>query len=202
VNKASLKKRIFAYLIDISVVILLSFIVASFLPTNPKEEKLNNELQNIGEMYINKQISADLYFRSASKIFQDLDKQRINYNVCNLFIILFYFVFVPYVYKGQTLGKKYLKIKTVRKDKDNLTINNLLIKTIINNGLIYTAFSLALLFLVPSLAYFITTSVLGIMQIVIVIISIFMIKCRKDKRGIQDILSLTKEVEIDNNERI
>ena len=73
-------------------------------------------------------------------------------------------------------------------------MNSLLIRNIVINGLGSLLTSLVCIFILPGKLYFIVTSIFGIIQILLVIISGFMVLYRKDKRGLQDIFSKTKVV--------
>lgn len=195
INKASLKKRLLAYLIDIVLIAIIVFLLGTLLPKNNNIDILNKELNDTTDRYFNKQIDFSIYFNQVALIFKDLDEARIMYSVINAILIFIYFIFIPYFFDGKTIGKKILKIKTVRNDKECLSLKNLVIKNMIDTGLMYMLFSLALIYILPSMSYFIFTLVLSILQISLMTISVFMIIKRKDKRGLNDILSGTKVIE-------
>lgn len=195
INKASLKKRLLAYLIDIVLIAIIVFLLGTLLPKNNNIDILNKELNDTTDRYFSKQINFSVYFNQVALIFKDLDEARIMYSVINAILIFIYFIFVPYFFDGKTIGKKILKIKTVRNDKECLSLKNLVIKNMIDTGLMYMLFSLALIYILPSMSYFIFTLVLSILQISLMTISVFMIIKRKDKRGLNDILSGTKVIE-------
>ena len=92
------------------------------------------------------------------------------------------------------LGKKLLKIKTIRNDKECLSLKNLVIKNMIDTGLMYMLLSIAFIYILPPTAYFTFTLFLSILQIGLIIASIVMIIKRQDKRGLNDILSGTKVI--------
>lgn len=196
-NKASLSKRIMAYAIDLLLVVLVVILFEMIIPQNKNIAILNQELTDATEMFSNKQITFSIYFNQAALIFKDLDKARIMYSVINAVLIFIYFIFIPYFFDGKTLGKKIFKIKTIRNDKECLSLKNLVIKNMIDTGLLYMLFSLTLIYILPSTSYFISTLFLAIFQIGLVIASVVMIIVRKDKRGLNDILSGTKVIEDD-----
>lgn len=196
-NKASFKKRLLAYLIDIVLVVFIVILIEALLPKNDKIAILNQEMNDL----INSVQKYDfsIYVDQAALIFHDLDKERAMYSVINAILIFIYFIFIPYFFDGKTLGKKILKIKTIRNDKECLSLKNLVVKNMIDTGLMYMLFSLVLMYILPSIPYFICTFVLSILQICLIIISIVMIIKRKDKRGLNDILSGTKVIEDNYN---
>ena len=194
-NKASFKKRLLAYLIDIVLVVTIVMLLEMLLPKNNNIEVLNKELNNTMESFSNEQINFSVFFNQATLIYRDLDKERVMYSVLNAIMIFIYFIFAPYFFDGKTIGKKLMKIKTIRNDKECLSLKNLVIKNMIDTGLMYMLFSLALIYILPGTSYFIFTLFLSVLQIGLIIVSIFMIIKRKDKRGLNDILSGTKVVE-------
>ena len=196
-TKASLSKRIMAYMIDLLLVVLVVILLEMIIPQNKNIAVLNQELTDATEMFSSKQITFSVYFNQAALIFKDLDQARIMYSVLNAVLIFIYFIFVPYFFDGMTLGKKIFKIKTIRNDKDCLSLKNLVIKNMIDTGLLYMLVSLLLIYVLPSTSYFISTLFLGIFQVGLVITSVVMIIVRKDKRGLNDILSGTKVIECD-----
>lgn len=195
INKASLLKRLLAYLIDITLVFIIIILIETILPKNSNIEILNQELNQTTDEYFNKQINFSVYFNQMALIFKDLDKERIMYSVINAILIFIYFIFIPYFFDGKTLGKKIFKIKTIRNDKECLSLKNLVVKNMIDTGLMYMLLSLALIYILPDTSYFTFTLFLSIFQIGLVITSFVMIIKRKDKRGLNDILSGTKVIE-------
>lgn len=194
-NKASLGKRILAYLIDIILVFIIVILLEALLPKNNNIEILNRELNDTTDQYFSKQINFSVYFNQTALIFKDLDEARIMYSVINAVLIFIYFIFIPYFFDGKTIGKKILKIKTIRNDQECLSLKNLVVKNMIDTGLMYMLFSLMLIYILPGTSYFTFTLFLSIFQIGLMIASFVMIIRRKDKRGLNDILSGTKVIE-------
>lgn len=194
-NKASLGKRILAYLIDIILVFIIVILLEALLPKNNNIEILNRELNDTTDQYFSKQINFSVYFNQTALIFKDLDEARIMYSVINAVLIFIYFIFIPYFFDGKTIGKKILKIKTIRNDQECLSLKNLVVKNMIDTGLMYMLFSLMLIYILPGTSYFTFTLFLSIFQIGLMIASFVMIIKRKDKRGLNDILSGTKVIE-------
>ena len=192
--KANYFKRFSAYIIDIMLLGLLLLVVNYFLPDNNNVNVLNQELNTINELVLKDDISAGTYIVRFASVIHDLDKERIMINIINAIMIIGYFIGVPYFKEGKTFGNYMVGIRIVREDKEYLSLNNLLIRNIIINGLGYLLLSLVFIYILPSLSYFIIVSILGFIQILLVIISAFMIIYRKDKRGLQDILSNTKVI--------
>lgn len=191
-NKASLLRRILAFLIDFALVTIVVVAISSLLPKNNNIDVLNREFNDTVSNMEN--VSFSVSFNQMALIYKDLDQARIMYSVINAVMIFIYFIFIPYFFDGKTVGKKILKIKTVRNDKECLSLKNLVIKNMIDTGLMYMLFSLTLIYILPGYSYFIFVIALSILQISLIVASICMIIKRKDKRGLNDILSGTKVV--------
>ena len=194
-KKASLKSRIFSYIFDSLILFILIFLI-SLLFDQGRINELNKSLSDFFDLFVQKKITFDILFNEATIIFQKLDLEKALLNVLNIVLILFYFVIVPYLWDGKTLGKKIFKIKVVRNDSEFLTMKNLIVRNIIDTGIIYTLVSIILLYILSSKAYFIISISLSIIQIIILLVNVIMIKRRNDKRGLDDILSNTKTVEV------
>lgn len=191
-NKASLLRRILAFLIDFALITIIVVAISSLLPKNNNIDVLNREFNDTVSNMEN--VSFSVSFNQMALIYKDLDQARIMYSVINAVMIFIYFIFIPYFFDGKTVGKKILKIKTVRNDKECLSLKNLVIKNMIDTGLMYMLFSLMLIYILPGYSYFIFVIALSILQISLIVASICMIIKRKDKRGLNDILSGTKVV--------
>lgn len=193
-KKASLKSRLFAYLVDSIIVLLIMFLISKLI-SNEEITELNKNLNSIIELFIDKKINFSIYFSEISIIYQKLDVASALINVINALIIFIYFVVIPYFFDGKTIGKFIFKIKTIRNDKELLTFKNLILKNIIDTGLINMLISLILMYILSPKSYFISTQILVLIQIILLIISFNMIRKRKDKRGLNDIISGTKVIE-------
>ena len=178
-NKASLLRRILAFLIDFALITIIVVAISSLLPKNNNIDVLNREFNDTVSNMEN--VSFSVSFNQMALIYKDLDQARIMYSVINAVMIFIYFILIPYFFDGKTVGKKILKIKTVRNDKECLSLKNLVIKNMIDTGLMYMLFSLMLIYILPGYSYFIFVIALSILQISLIVASICMIIKRKDK---------------------
>lgn len=180
-------KRLLAYLIDSLIIFAVIFLLNLIF-------KNNNELLNINEMYFNGQISFNEYFEQYKVISHNIDKDDIIINIVNTLLIIVIFVVIPYFNNYQTIGQKILKIKFY-KDTE-LKFEDLVNRAVIVNGLGYMIFMFIILYLTSDNLYFILINLFGFFQILVAIISGFMILYRKDKLGLQDLLTNTSVKEI------
>ncbi len=190
---ASFIKRLSAYAIDIILVGAIIMLIYYFIPETKTVTNLQRNVAILNENYLNKQINTGEYINDYSILMHNLDKERMILIFINFIAIFSYFVVLPFFTKGKTIGKYILGIK-IKPSKEKLTIISLFIRNIIITGLGYLILSLLSLLLIPKNLYFYAITILGIIQLALVIISTFMIIYRKDRRGLQDILSKTTVV--------
>ncbi len=194
--KSSFWKRLFAFLIDMGILGIVLFLIAIVVPKSNNIKVLEQELNEITESVLAKEMDVDTYFARFASVTHAIDKENVMYGVFNSFLILGYFVILPYFWEGYTIGKKILKIKVVRKDEDSLTINDLLLRAFLNYGLLYMLVSLACVYVLKDEAYLIVTTILSVFQILVLILNGFMIIYRRDKRSLSDIFSKTKVIKV------
>lgn len=188
--KAKTYKRFVAYLLDWMVVGAILMLLYYFIPESTKITELNHNLTNMNEQLLNHSITFGDYFQKFSNIQYLLDQERLLHTAISILVICIYFIIVPILTKGKTLGLYIMSLKI--DSEKNLSILMLFIRNFIVNGLCYLIISFLLAYILKNQAYFICITILGIIQIVLALITIFMVIYRKDKRGLQDIFSKSK----------
>lgn len=195
-HNVGLKKRGGAYFIDISLFIGIILLFMCFIPESHNIVVLNQEFDSMNDMLFSHQMSFFNYITRISNIMQDLDKERVLYSLINAIYILVYFVLIPYKTK-KTFGMYIMKIHYDKKD-GKVTLDDLLIRSMITCGLLYLLASLVLIYLLPAIPYFLLNIFFAIIQISLVIISIFMVIYRHDNKGLQDLFSNTLIIKDEN----
>ena len=193
--KVSFKKRLFAYLIDFVLLTTIVTIINCVLPTTTKQVEINKELVSLQQDLLDGEIDNKQYFDGYKKLLPELDKSNMAINVCNLVFILGYFIIIPVVNNGQTLGKKILKIK-IEKIDGNLTIRDMVIRNFITTSLLQLMISSTLVYIVNNDIYYNLSIFVSLLQILLVIITSFMIIYRKDEKGVQDLITGTQVIEV------
>ncbi len=189
-----LKKRILAYLIDMMLVAIIIYIIGIFM-MNSNTTKLNEELNTLNNEVIDRKISEETYINRLVIIEQDMDKENLNTNIIELMLVFGYFVVVPFCFNGQTIGKKVFKIKIKAKNGD-LTINSLLIRTLMIDGLSSLLVCISTIYLVDSMPYFIIKTGIRLIELVILVVSVVKIKNTEEKQGLHDRIAKTEVVEV------
>lgn len=184
--KANLRKRVFCYILDFFIIAIIGWILSMVVPKSTEYISAQNDMSILSERYLNSEISFSEYFNQYSILAKEIDQNNILYVSIYFVSVLIYFIVVPLYLKGRTIGMLILKLKV--KDKSENLFKVVLIRGIVAYGVLYYLFGLMIL-LVPGRLYFIILTILAIIQILVVIYSIFMIKYRDDKRSLADILS-------------
>ena len=184
--KANLRKRAFCYILDLLIITIVGSVLSMVVPKSTEYIAAQDDISVLSESYLNQEIGFTEYFNEYSVLAKKVDQNNILYvSLCFVFNLI-YFIIIPLFLKGRTVGMVISKLSV--KNKSNSLFLAVLIRGIVAYGLLYYLFGLIIL-LIPGNIYFITLTILAIIQILVVICSIFMIKYRDDKRSLADILS-------------
>ena len=201
------KERAFAYIIDMIIVSLTFSIITVFFNTSSKYKKLNQELDDVKNEIKNKREQAlelgDNYYyyidldspliHKQAEINHDLVKETIMFKVLNGFLLVGYFVILPYYWNGQTVGKRVMGINIIS-NEGALTFNQLIIRALIIDGLGLLVVLLSLVYILTGFPYYIVSMLLNGLENILIVISIIFIIKRPDHRAVHDLLSGTKVI--------
>lgn len=187
-------KRITAYILDI---LFVYFIAAALfmLPIFKNDYKNYMDttteyieyIATLGSGEADRDIELD-YVYSISK-----SSQPLSIITCGLLFL--YFGVFAYILKGQTLGKKIMKLKVVPDKGKNLDVNLFMIRTIILTNLLPKIASIIVLTKLSPSNWLIAENIISeISNIITFLILGFMI-FRDDERGLHDLICKTKVVE-------
>lgn len=190
--KVNYYRRFSSFLIDILLLALFFMVAYYFIDDSDKVIEINENIAKISEQAIKHDISMKDYMVKFSENIYELDKERVLQTGFNILVIILYFIIVPIITKGYTLGMYILGIKISGK----INVATMFLRNLVATGLLYLILSFILVYFVKDTTYFISLTILGFIQFLLVIISTFMIIYRHDKQGIQDILSGTRIVNI------
>ena len=193
--KMNFSRRLMAFLIDMVIVLTVSTGLNLVIPKSHNTVVLESELTDLRSEYLKGEIDTSVYIHRYATIQKSLDQEYIPSNILNLIILFGYFILLPYYWNGKTIGKRLLKIRVVKKEaKEKVTLNDYLLRTLIINGVDCFLLSMCIVFLVSDFQYFVMTTICGIVQFLLVIISGFMVIYRHDKKGVHDLISGTQVI--------
>lgn len=189
--KADFFKRIFAYMIDYFIILLvLSFITANINVGSDITEKVNN----LTNEYKNGNITIEEYNEEVLPLNYELTKRKLPVNVITCVIIIGYYIVFAYFNKGQTLGKKLCKIRVVNDKGERASIWNILIRSLFIYGIITTLYSLISINFLDIESFNYSVSVVSVIECLFIVISLLMMLYKKDGRGLHDIIAKTKVI--------
>ena len=187
-------KRLIAYLFDFFLLFFLLIIVGLLFPNNDMIN-LQKEMTTIEQNYLFNVIDQARYYELSFNVMAEMFRESMLTLLLNIMFIIIYFIFIPFINSKQTLGMKIMNIKIASNNGKPITLSDLVLRNVITNGLGYLLLSLGIYYILPSNTFIITVSILGIIQLLLVIISSFMIIYKHDRRGIQDLISNTKVID-------
>ena len=194
-KKAMFLQRFFAFIIDMLIVsFIVSLVTTPFVDTK-KISKLEEKSIEVVQKFQNREVDTKIYLEEYANIYYKLAR---NSGIVSLITILFnvlYFIVYQIYAKGQTLGKKMLKIKVVSNDGE-LFMNQMIFRAFIANFILVDLISFIFMVFASKDIYFYITGIFQGIQYLVVIISIFMVLTRKDGCSIHDKLMHTKVVRI------
>ena len=176
-----------------------------------KLEKYDNYNNYLNKYYKNNNISKKNY----SKLIGDIDKdwlkknKQYNYdisskskidNIISFIVIIAYFMTCNLLTKGKTIGKIIMKLKIVSNDdnKEPSCFNYLIRCLILYNPLYYITIIIGT-YLLKVNEFYLWSYAMSNIKNYLEIIIIIMIIMRKDKRGLHELLSKTKVIDITDN---
>ena len=192
-------KRLLAYLIDLFVFGFLVLLVISIfkLDDNKLLVNLSNELENLNQAFLDGNISFSNYINEYSKINYLIDKNEVLVNIVNVVLLMVLYVFIPFFNKGQTIGKKIVKIRIVKTNNKELDLNTLIVRALLINFIGHMLVSLGMVFILKDTGYYMISLILTIFEVLLVIISTFMILYKSEKRGVHDYITSTQVIDVE-----
>ena len=194
-------KRLGALILDMIIVSTVVSMLTFFVNNNSNYEKLTKEYNDVMEQAMDKKTSPKEYKKllsKASDISYDLSKQTVVVSFVSLTMYILYFIVFQFYNKGQTIGKKLMKIKIESNDGKDLTMNQLAVRSLIINSILANLILLAVIILGSKDVYFVSSTTVSMIQYIIIFTTAIMILFRKDKRRLHDVITNTKVI----NEKI
>lgn len=193
-KKVSVLKRLCAYIFDyLIIVVLVSLISAPFTDVQ-KTEKLQNESNEIITKYQAGEISVNEYMESASSVYYNLNRSTGIMTFVTIIVSILYYVVFQLYSKGQTIGKKLMRIKVIS-DKGDLTMNQMIFRSLISNMILLHIINFGLITFIGKELYISMFVSISMIQYIIMFISIIM-ATTKDGRTIHDRIAHTRVVNV------
>ena len=193
-------QRFCAFLIDMCVIsvcsILLSWIFQPFI-NQENYQRLSDEANSTIQDYTNQKIDSQTYLTRTSDISYDMDRATALITIAGIAISILYFGLWQYKHDGQTIGKKFMKIKIIKKDDSPLTINDILLRALLIDSILADIIGVCFAIFASKNVYFYGIVVSRTLQYFILFISAMMVLSTKTKQGLHDILLKTEVIQIE-----
>ena len=190
-QKAYAFPRVLAFVIDFMIVTLLSSFVLSIVPQNKNYAVYLEEYQKIQADFLARDIDPEEYVNKSVDVIYDIDYSNVLPMIVEVVILILYYIVFQFYNKGQTIGKKLLKIRILSSDYKEVTMNQLIVRSLVVPAIASKMLIIAMvLFMGKNIYYYASFTVQGI-QMAVFIIYIFMIMYSKTGRGIHDRLAKT-----------
>ena len=195
-------KRIIAYIIDMIIIGIIAAFLASVKFLNPYYEEYNaaeNKLETIMEENqgrINELINND----EVIDLSYEITKTGVFVNIYTVGLSLLYFVGFQYLTKGKTLGKKIMKIEVISNDKKDLSIIQLLKRSIIINSLATGIIGIIITMTLNKNSYINYSRYVQLIETTLILLSVGFALYREDGRGLHDLFGGTRVISSDDKE--
>ena len=191
--KASFFKRLLAYVID-TIILTLIIGVLSSVVSNKQYEKASEEYMRLQESYMKQEINITEYQNDIKPLVYDMQKSSVTINTVSVLLSIAYFIVFQYLNRGQTIGKKLMRIKITENNKEP-SLKAMVIRTIIINSILTGILNIVLVYLLNKNTYYTGYQIVSYIELAFAFISALLIIYRKDKLGLHDIIAKTEVIE-------
>lgn len=189
-------KRVCAYIIDIAIVSFIFMLFSKIELLNPNAEEYDKVYDEF-TTYVEKNsttsdglkniMSGDEYKNFSYK----LSKLQIPNSILNIVITFGYFVVFQYLNKGQTVGKRLMKIRVKSKDGKRAGFVQILVRSLLINEIIASIILVIFISTMSQSMYLKANRIVELIDMLIVYGSLGFITFRPDACGLHDLLMNT-----------
>lgn len=187
--------RLVAYIIDIMLVSIVCTGILMVIPENKNYDKYMKEYEQIQTDFIEEKIDSEEYFNKSMDVVYDIDYSNVFSMITEVVLIILYFIVFQFYNKGQTFGKKLMKLRVVSTKGDNLTLNQVAYRALIINSVLINILILGSLLFLGRDYYYYASLVLQVIGSIIIVVTLMMIFFRKDGKGLHDVIAGTKVIQ-------
>lgn len=197
-----LAKRYIAFILDLLLISAVITIFSYFFVDKVNIEVLNSEMNSIHSLFLSHDITLGTYLNRYAEISYNIDYENILVMIIRIAIVIGYYIILVKQLGGQTLAMRIMNLKIETEDGKNPEYKQFVIRSLLINSLFVNIFQILCLIITRSTVYLVFVLIGGIFQFLLVIISVYMILYRRDRRGIHDLFSNTSVVVNDRKETV
>ena len=187
--------RLVDYIIDVTLVSIVCSGILFLFPKNENYSKYLKEYQEVQTNFIDNKIEADEYIHKVADITYDIDYSNVLSMIVEVVLLILYFIVFQFYNKGQTFGKKLMKLRVVNNNGNELTLNQVTCRALIIDSILINLFMIAALLFSGRNYYYYASLSLQILSGIIIFVTLMMIFFRKDGRGLHDVVTGTKVIQ-------
>lgn len=187
-------KRIFAYLLDIFFVSLISSFIVMIPIFNYNAPTIQEKTNEIYDSLLNTGSSDPDEDILIEKLY-NLEKESSSLTVVTAFVTFIYFGVIGFINNGQTLGKMITKLRVVPIKDNKLNPGLYIIRTLLITSIIPQIINIASLSLMNANTWYKLTGIVSQVQEFFFLIILGFMIFRDDERGLHDIICQTKVIE-------
>ena len=192
--KASFFRRLAAYLFDVLFISIVASVIASGI-SSTKYEEAYKEYEDVMGSYTSGELEINKYAEQLGEATYNLQKASIPTTSITLMLSIVYFIVFQYLNKGQTLGKKLLRLKVQENGKEP-SIKAMIIRTFFIDSIFSTLCAIILVYSLNKNNFYSVYNVVTLIETVFVFTSVLFILYRKDKLGLHDVIAHTEVIKV------
>ena len=192
-KKALFIQRFVAFIIDMILVTYAAAIISTPFINGEKIIKLSEEAQEVMNNYFDGKSTPEVYIEQYSSIYYKTSKYNGLTTLITILLSVVYFIVFQLYNKGQTLGKKLMKIRVVS-DTGEFNMNQMIFREFISKFILVNMINFILMLITKNDIYLYSSVLISFIQYIIIIISMIMIKTKEDGCAIHDRIAHTKVI--------
>lgn len=191
-------QRLVAFFIDIIIVSVVASLLSYPFYDAESVSKLSDSTIELTEKSMNQEIDIETYMTESIDISYEMARKNGVVSLITIFLSILYFICYQFHNDGQTIGKKLMHIQVIKDDDSDLTINNMIFRSLIINSILVDMIIIAFTIFANKNVYFYGVGTIEMIQYTVILISALMIMFGKTGRGLHDLVAHTKVVRSDS----
>lgn len=204
-------RRVTAFILDILLVMILSITMSNIDAVNPYKEKYSKASSEYTDVYYEFRSQFENFTGSFNESslkelvisVKKVEKYSLYTRIWYLIFFILYFVIFQYFNDGQTLGKKFNRIKVVNKGDKKLGLKNVAIRSLFIGTNFYYGITLMLFIktLLPFISnneyYYTGYTLITLISLLLEFVLVIVMLINRGKKSLNDIISKTEVISVD-----
>ena len=189
-------KRVFAYIIDMIIVYLISAIILAIPAINYDTEEYMDYYKEYTKIITSTEEMTDEVIEKQNELTYKMTYLSKNSLIIQAITTFGYFGIAAYLMKGQTLGKKLQRIRVVSNDDKEMNQHLFILRSVILTNLIPQIASIIAIFTLKQNNWITVETIIGYISLAMSLALIIVLIFRNDERSLHDLICKTKVIEV------